>query len=246
MYFPGKDGARLAYEQTGEGRPLVLIHGHLERGAHWIDLGVAGRLATHGYQVIMPDLRGHGESDKSHDAASYPADVLAHDGLALIDHLGLVSYDLAGHSLGGRTVARMLIGGAAPHRAVISGQDLETVTHAADRTGWGRNFFPACGSGAFEPGSTEQAMEDQLLSMNCDPRAQLLLLDSWVNTTRAELAAVTVPTLVLTGADDTGSEVGKALADALGNGRHVEVPGDHFAMRTSLEWEEALTRFLAE
>jgi pimeloyl-ACP methyl ester carboxylesterase len=246
MYFLGQDGAWLAYGQTGEGRPLVLIHGHLERGAHWINLGVAGRLAAHGYQVIMPDLRGHGDSDKSHDAASYPSDVLAHDGLALVSHLGLADYDLAGHSLGGRTVARMLILGAAPRRAVISGQDFETIMRAADRTGWPRTFFRACGTGAFEPGSDEQQMEDGLLSMNCDPQAQLLLLGSWVNTVPEELAAVTVPVLVLTGTGDTDTAAGKALADAFGSGRHTEVPGDHFAMRTSPQWEEALARFLAE
>jgi pimeloyl-ACP methyl ester carboxylesterase len=192
----------------------------------------------------MPDLRGHGDSDKSHHAP-FPPDVLAHDGLALIDHLGLAGYDLAGHSLGGRTVARMLILGAAPRRAVISGQDIETITHAADRTRLARNFFRACGTGAFEPGSNEQEMEDQLQSMNCDPQAQLLLLDSWVNTAPEELAAVTVPTLVLTGTDDTVSEAGKALADAFGDGRHTEVPGDHFAMRTSPQWEHALAGFLA-
>jgi len=245
MYFPGQDGVRLAYEQTGEGRPLILIHGHLERGAHWIDLGVADRLAAHGYRVIMPDLRGHGDSGKPHDAAFYPADVLAHDGLALVRHLGLAGYDLAGHSLGGRTVARMLALGAAPRRAVVSGQDFETIMHTADRTRRIRDFFRACGTGAFEPGSDEQQLADTMLSMNWDPRAQLLLLDSWENTAPGELAAVTVPTLVLTGTEDSETAAGKALADAFGHGRHIEVPGDHYAMRTSPQWEEALTRFLA-
>jgi hypothetical protein len=59
-------------------------------------------------------------------------------------------------------------------------------------------------------------MEDGLLSMNCDPQAQLLLLDSWVNTAAEELAAVTVPVLVLTGTGDTETAAGKALADGVG------------------------------
>lgn len=55
-----------------------------------------------------------------------------------------------------------------------------------------------------------------------------------------------MPVLVLTGTGDTDTAAGKALADAFGSGRHTEVPGDHFAMRTSPQWEEALARFLAE
>jgi pimeloyl-ACP methyl ester carboxylesterase len=77
----------------------------------------------------------------------YPPDVLTDDGLALIDHLGLTDYDLAGHSLGGRTVIRMLARGATPRRAVISGYGLEALLHAAERTGWYREFFRACGTG---------------------------------------------------------------------------------------------------
>lgn len=245
MYFRGRDGARLAYQETGEGRPLILLHGLMERGSHWVDLGLAWRLADRGHRVIMPDLRGHGDSVKSHDVAFYPPDVLAHDGLALVDHLGLTDYDLAGHSLGGRTVARMLVHGATPRRAVITGQGLETVIRAEQHTSWERNFLRACGTGGFEPGSKEQNMEDWLLAMNCDAKALLLLLDSWVNTTPAELRAITVPVLVLIGDDEPNSGTAMALAEAFPHARHAELPGDHFTVKLSPEFEEALAGFLA-
>jgi pimeloyl-ACP methyl ester carboxylesterase len=243
--FRGRDGVRLAYQETGEGRPLILIHGHQERGSRWVDSGFAGRLAARGRRVIMPDLRAHGDSAKPHDAAFYPPDVLTDDGLALIDHLGLTDYDLVGHSLGGRTAVRMLIRGAAPRRAVLSGQGLHALLHAAERTGWYRKFFAAFGTGVFEPGSDEQETEDWLRSMGGDPEALLLALDSWVNTTLEELSAVTVPTLVLTGAEDVHNQTAKALADALPHGRYAEMPGDHFTAIQSPEFEEALVGFLA-
>ena len=41
--------------------------------------------------------------------------------MALVDHLGLTDYDLAGYSLGGRTALRMLVNGATPKRVVLSG-----------------------------------------------------------------------------------------------------------------------------
>jgi pimeloyl-ACP methyl ester carboxylesterase len=244
--FRGRDGVRLAYQETGEGRPLILIHGHMARGAHWVESGLAGRLAERGYRVIMPDLRAHGDSAKPHDAAAYPPDVLTDDGLALVGHLGLTDYDLAGQSLGGRTAARMLVRGATPRRAVICGQGLEGMTHAAERTRWYREFLSACGTGAFEPGTDEQETEDWLRATGGDPEALRLALDSWVNTAPEELQAVTVPVLVMTGAEDWHNQTAKALAEAMPNGRHVEVPGDHLTAETSPEFEEALLGFLAE
>ena len=110
-YFRGADGARLAYRELGEGRPLILIHDYMGSSTSMIDGGLAGRMAARGHRVILPDLRGHGASASPHDRAAYPPDVLADDGLALIGHLGLTGYDLAGYSLGGRTVIRILARG---------------------------------------------------------------------------------------------------------------------------------------
>ena len=249
MDFPGRDGARLAYEEAGSGRPLIFIHGHQERGSCWVDSGLARRLAQRGHRVIMPDLRGHGNSTKSHDAASYPRDVLADDGLALVDHLGLTDYDLAGHSLGGRTVIRMLVRGAVPRRAVVSGQGLDGIMHGADRdrTAWYRDYFRGFGTGVFEPGSDELETEDWLRSIdeNADPQALLLALGSWVNTTPEEMSAIMTPVLVLTGADEIGNKTAEALAEAFPHGRYAEMPGDHFTAKESREFEEALSSFLA-
>ncbi len=106
-HFPGRDGAELAWREMGAGRPLVLLHGLLGSGAQLADSGPARALAAQGHRVILPDLRGHGDSARPHDPACYPPDVLADDGLALIGHLGLDDYDLGGYSLGGRLVLRL-------------------------------------------------------------------------------------------------------------------------------------------
>ncbi|MFC7731465.1 alpha/beta fold hydrolase [Actinomadura keratinilytica] len=114
-HFQGRDGVDLAYREVGEGRPLVLIHGYFSTATvNWIRYGHAAELAARGHRVIMPDLRAHGDSGKPHDPAAYPPDVLADDGFALLDALGLTDYDLGGYSLGARTVVRMLARGATP------------------------------------------------------------------------------------------------------------------------------------
>lgn len=246
MEFLGRDGARLAYQETGEvrGRPLILFHGYLSSAASWIEPGIAGRLAERGYWVIIPDMRGHGDSAKPHDAACYPPDVLADDGLALVSHLGLTDYDIAGYSLGGQTAIRLLARGAAPRRAVAGGLGLDVMLHRTERNQAYRRALTGCGP--FEPGSPEQGISDAVNSSDGDPVALLGVLNSLVDTTLTELAAIAVPTLVATSAADRHNQTARALAGALPHGQYAELPGDHFTAFTSPEFEDALTTFLTE
>ena len=127
--FAGRDGVELACRETGFGRPLILLHGFMGAGSSMLD-GWAGPLAGQGRRVVVPDFRGHGDSAKPHDPAAYPPDVLADDGLALVEHLGFGDggYDLGGYSLGARIVLRMLVRGAKPGRAIVAGQGLAKVS----------------------------------------------------------------------------------------------------------------------
>ena len=129
-WFSGRDGVRLAYRDTGAGRPLILLHGIMGTGEHWLDGGPGGTLADQGFRVILPDFRAHGQSAAPTDPSAYPPDVLADDGLALIEHLGLRTgeYDLGGYSLGGRIAVRLRARGAEPGRAVVAAQGLEKVS----------------------------------------------------------------------------------------------------------------------
>ena len=243
--FQGRDGLELAYQEVGAGRTLILLHGFTGTAkASWVDSGLAERLAGLGYRVVLPDMRGHGDSAKPHDAAAYPPDVLADDGLALIEQLGVTDYDLAGYSLGGRTVARMLARGATPRRAIVAGQGLEAILHTEGRGGRLRHILGNFGT--FPPGSPEQAMEDFITASGGDPAALVRVLDTFVDTPREALAAVTVPTLVLTGADDGHNETAPALASTLQRGRYVMLPGDHLTVASSPQFEIAVIAFLAD
>ena len=245
--FRGRDGLPLAYHEIGgpgAGRPLILIHGYTGSAAwSWIESGIADRMAARGYRVIMPDLRGHGGSSRPHDAAAYPPDALADDGLALIEQLGLDDYDLGGYSLGGRTVIRLLARGATPRRAVAAGQGLEAVAGASQRGDNYRRLFR--GFGTFEPGSPERGMQDWITSSGGDPAALVRVLDTQVDTSLDELARVTVPTLIMTGAEDGHDRTAEALARALPAGRYLQLPGNHLTASQAPEFEAALAAFLA-
>jgi pimeloyl-ACP methyl ester carboxylesterase len=243
-HFQGRDGLELAYREVGTGRTLILIHGFTSTAqASWLDTGIAARFAGLGYRVVAPDLRGHGNSAKPHEASAYPPDVLADDGFALIEQLGVTDYDLAGYSLGGRTVARLLARGATPRRAVVAGQGLEAILHTEGRGGRLRHILSNFGT--FPPGSPERAMEGWITASGGDPAALIRVLDTFVDTPREALAEVTVPTLVLTGAEDGHNETAPALASTLPQGRYLMVPGDHFTAGSSPQFEAAVIAFLA-
>jgi len=225
--FTAWDGLELAFRQVGDGRPLILLHGFTGDSRQWIDHGHAAAFADRGHRVIVPDLRGHGTSGRPHQAAAYPPDVLADDGLALVQALGLDDYDLAGYSLGGRVVLRMLVRGARPARAVVAGQGLDATSPATDRTDRYRRVLTAAVEGtALEP--EERVMADWLVRSGGDPQALLLVLDSLVGTPLEALGQITVPTLVLIGERDTRASA-DALAAAIPAARFARVPGDHHA-----------------
>jgi pimeloyl-ACP methyl ester carboxylesterase len=243
QFFEGRDGVRLAYRETGEGRALVLIHGYFSSGTeNWVRYGTAARLAAAGYRVIMPDLRGHGDSAKPHDPAAYPPDALADDGLALVGHLRLTDYDLGGYSMGARTVVRMLARGAVPGRAVVAGTGIDGVVDTAGRAVHFRRVLN--NPGTFERGSSEWLAEAFLKRMGGDPVAMLHVLDTQVDTAVESLAHIETPTLVLVGEQDEAHESAKELAAALGNGRFAVVPGNHMSAVTKADLGAAIEDFL--
>jgi pimeloyl-ACP methyl ester carboxylesterase len=95
------DGFSLAYDRSGDGPPVVLLHGWPGDRS---DYRLVGPLLADTADVVVPDLRGFGESD-THPVApeeAYSADAQARSVTCLLDELGLGPVVLAGYDIGSR------------------------------------------------------------------------------------------------------------------------------------------------
>jgi pimeloyl-ACP methyl ester carboxylesterase len=100
------DGTQIAYEVTGSGPALILVHGGGQTRRSWNQIGYVERLAKR-FTVITMDLRGSGDSDRPVTAEAYALDTVLADFLAVADATGAKSFHIWGFGHGG-TLARYL------------------------------------------------------------------------------------------------------------------------------------------
>jgi len=100
------DGTRLAYDVSGSGPALMLLHGGGHTRQQWHDVGYVERLKSN-FKVITVDIRGNGQSDQPTDPASYATDKMCQDILAVADACGIAQFTIWGFSYGGN-IARYL------------------------------------------------------------------------------------------------------------------------------------------
>lgn len=208
-------GARIRYVDQGAGAPVVLVHGFtadVERA--WIDTGVLPALARE-YRAIALDLRGHGKSDKPHDASAY--DHVATDVIALLDHLGIEQAHLVGYSLGGIIAAKLLtthpqrfrsavLGAAAYRRSRSERSNREADAAAREIEAGVYRALVVSTAPTDEPPPTEQTVRnrsDAILAFNDRfAHAALMRARRALLVTDDEASRITVPTLAVVGAAD--------------------------------------------
>lgn len=92
------NGVGIEYEVSGEGTPVVLLHGFPDSGRLWRNQ--VPMLVEAGFKVIVPDLRGYGQSDKPAAADAYRLDLLVGDVVAVIEAAGAERAHVVGHDWG--------------------------------------------------------------------------------------------------------------------------------------------------
>lgn len=243
-HIAGHGGTRIAVYRLGAGRPVVMLHGLASSATvNWIRYGHAARIAAAGFAPVMLDLRAHGASDAPRDPAAYPPDVLALDVEAVLSALGITDFDLVGYSLGARLSVMLVARGARPRRLVLGGMGLQGLTGWAAR----RDFFLAALArwDVVKAGDRDYMAIQFMKTLKADPEALRLLLGTMGDLPVETLESLTLPTLVLSGADDQDNGSAQALAEALPDARLEIVPGNHMSCITKSDFGAAIAAYLA-
>lgn len=215
--------ANLDYQDTGSGRPVVLIHGWPLAKESW--QAQVGPLTEAGYRVISYDRRGFGASDKPESGYNY--DTLAADLDSLLRGLDLQDVTLVGFSMGGGEVARYVssYGQDRLHSVVFASAVTPSMAKTKDNpdgplddelaqqmteglTNDRDGFFDTFTTQFFSVDDTlvvteEQRQQALAMAGQSDQTAALGCMKAFGTTDfRGDLPAVSVPTLVVHGEGD--------------------------------------------
>ncbi len=119
MFRVDNQGVGITYRLYGEGEPLVLVHGWSCEGRYWDEFGYTTKLSAE-YKVIVPDLRGHGDSDTPENE-DFTDRAFASDVIAVLDDLAIDSAHVFGYSLGGWVVFELAANYSSRLRSIIVG-----------------------------------------------------------------------------------------------------------------------------
>ena len=229
--------ARIHYISLGNGPAVLLLHGGLSSRLAWFSqipwLVAAGR------QVVLPDIRGHGDSDLGANELNYR--LLASDAIHVLDKLDIRRADVIGWSDGGNTA--LLLGRYSPQRVkrivaisanfsptgLTSEALAETHTQSSGLDYWLKRWWTGAGKHLVE-------LENRIKHMwRTFPVLQPV-----------DLQEITTPTLLIIGEHDVISIAhARQMAKLLSNGFLEIVPGGHSTPVThSIQVNEAMAKFL--
>lgn len=224
------NGMEMYYEVRGEGYPLLLLHGFTGAGSNW---SLIFPEPPDGYQLIIPDLRGHGRSTNPSGEFTHRQSAL--DVLALLDALKIERFRAIGMSAGAKTLLHMATRQPDRIRAMV----LVSATP----------YFPEQARAIMRQMTDENRTEEEWLQMrqwhyHGDEQIRRLwrqgnaFKDSYddMNFTPADLAKITAPTLIVHGdrdplypvsiAMEMYAAIPKAYLWIVPNGGHGPIFGD--------------------
>ena len=246
MHKFNSDSVEIAFDDVGQGEPVLLIHGFASNGrVNWVDTGWVKTLVDGGFRVITMDNRGHGESEKLYNPDLYSAAEMAEDARRLLDHLNIPRAHVMGYSMGARIAAFLTI--AHPSRvgtAVFAGLASRMITGV----GGGPEIAKALEAASLLDVTDVEARVFRVFAEQT--RGDLKALAACIKSSRVKitaemLATIKAPVLVVVGEkDDVAGEIGPLLA-AIPGATGVTLPKrNHMNAVGDRQYKEAVLTFL--
>jgi pimeloyl-ACP methyl ester carboxylesterase len=228
--------ACVSFLRAGRGAPILLLHGFAsDAGGDWVETGWFDILVTAGFDVVAPDLRGHGHSVKSRDPADYRLDAFTGDVAALCDHCwGDRRFSLVGYSMGAHVamsvalasldrVVSLILGGMGDRIAATVGlapEFADALDEQNSRSGDRRELPPY--AVRFRQHAASRMFNDLGVLAAClRGQSSVFYL--------GRLSAVTTPTLVIVGEQDKLAGAPHPVAALFPAGIGETVPGVNHA-----------------
>ncbi len=249
--FVVDDGVRVSFYRWGIDDaqvPVALHHGFAaDTETNWVATGVVAALLKAGRSVISIEARGHGNSDKPHDAMYYGEARMARDLRSLLDHLGVGEFDLFGYSMGAivslivasedTRVRRLIVGGIGEGVLATGGVDLRVMNRnavAAALLTDDPTTITAPGVAAFRAFAEANGSDLKALAAQASR-----MFDQTI-----DLKRISADTLVLAGEKDALAMHPQRLAAAIARGQSITVPGDHLGAVAQPKFIETAIHFL--
>ncbi|MDQ3322124.1 MAG: alpha/beta hydrolase [Acidobacteriota bacterium] len=248
-YITTRDNTKLYVKDWGTGRPVILLHGWPLSADSWDDQAMA--IADAGFRAIAYDRRGFGRSEQPWSGYNY--DTLADDLASVIEETGATDAAIFGFSMGGGEVARYMSrhGGKNVSRAALissvvpymlktednpNGTDQATFDQMTEAMKQDRaKFFASFFKDFYGVGLISHPVSDELLeasrnvAMQASLKATLDCAKAFATTDfRPDLAAISVPTLIIHGTADKTVPIdasGRAAAEGIANSKLIEYDG---------------------
>lgn len=245
-YITTRDNTKLYVKDWGKGRPVLLLHGWPLSADSWDDQAMA--ITDAGFRAISYDRRGFGRSDQPWSGYDY--DTLADDLAAVIGETGAQDAALVGFSMGGGEVARYMSrhGGMGVSQAALISSVVPYMLKTADNpNGVAQAMFEQMAAGMKQdrahffagffkdfygvglvshPVSQEVLEWSRSVSMQASLKATLDCANAFATTDfRPDLAAFSVPTLIVHGTDDKTVPIdatGRVAARAIPQAKLIE------------------------
>jgi pimeloyl-ACP methyl ester carboxylesterase len=247
MPTTSRSGVRIYYRTIGEGSPVVLVHGYTGSGwSNWMASGWTEKLSEQ-HRLIIPDLRGHGRSQKPWRTDAYSLESLATDVLSVMDAEGVERAPVIGYSMGGMVGLSLLLDHPGRFTAGVIG-------------GMGSYFPRDRGRFALERQSRasrarrRSAIEQARFIAGYLALADPIALDRVFRgvfrgqppVDAARLRSIDVPVLVAAGTADTFFEPAADLARRIPRAQFVPLPNEgHISAVRNPKFMAAVGEFLA-